>query len=100
MQNSETNKNYQNGIPLYNLKVGDMISTDHGFGLITKITGRKYYYKVLYGRDKSTAQHAVSREDFWQMAEDGQSFNNLIVHYSPDMRYRRKRKIEMQEQKL
>jgi hypothetical protein len=51
MQNSETNKNYQNGIPVYNLKVGDMISTDHGFGLITKITGRKYYYKVLHGRD-------------------------------------------------
>ena len=97
MLNEFLNKNYQNGVPAYSLKGGDMFSTDHGFGLITKITGRKYYYKVIVGKERNTTQHGITREDFWKMLDDSQNYNNLTLYYGPNMKYRRKRKIEMQD---
>ena len=99
MLNESLNKNYQNGVPAYSLKVGDMFSTDHGFGLITKITSRKYYYRVISGKEseKGYGDFGMHREDFWRMADDAQTFNNLTLYYSPDMKYRRKRKLEVQD---
>ena len=72
MLNEPLNKNHQNGIPAYSLKVGDMFSTDHGFGLITKITSRKYYYRVIAGSEskKGYSDFGIPREEFWKMADD------------------------------
>ena len=97
MLNAPLNKNHQYGIPAYSLKVGDMFSTDHGFGLITKITSRKYYYRVIAGSEskKGYSDFGIPREDFWKMAADAAAFNNLTLYYSPDMKYRRKRKLEV-----
>jgi len=95
MRNEPVSLYNLNGIPAYGLKVGDLFSTDHGFGLITRITSRKYYYQVVGGKEKSSAQYGLYRKDFWNMADDSAKFNNLVVHYSPETKYRRKRKIEM-----
>ena len=87
--------------PIYNLKGGDMISTDHGFGVIIKITSTKYWYQVAIRNDALSGahdgfEHAISRKEFWNMIENKEKFNNVTIHYTSDMRYRRKRKaIEM-----
>jgi len=86
---------HENGTPMYSLKVGDMFSTDHGFGLITKITSRKYYYQIAAGTKAYQSVYGVPRQEFWLMADDSVKFNNLTIHYGPEMRYRRRRKVEL-----
>jgi len=88
---------------IYNLKIGDMIETTHGFGVITKITSKKYYYRVLSHKHSNRwdSEHGIERSTFWQMLDQAEEYNELKIHYSSDMKYRRKRKkIEVQDKEV
>ena len=77
----------------YNLRVGDMFETKSGFGLITKVTSKKYYYTVISDEKMMGAgPYPIEKERFWETLVD-EDKEDLTIHYSSDMRYRRKKLI-------
>lgn len=81
----------------YNLKIGDMIESGRGYGIVTKITAKHYHYNIFKhktdcGRPPDFSfVHRVHRDTFWS-AVDSPALS-ARVHYSLDMKWRRKRKI-------
>ena len=77
----------------YNLRVGDMFETNSGFGLITKVTSKKYYYKVVSSEQAIKGDsYPIDKDRFWDIFVD-EDKEKVTIHYSPDMKYRRKKLI-------
>ncbi len=66
----------------YNAKVGDVVVTNIGSGLLIRETRQKWFY-VTNNRKSS-----ISKEEFWNLVDLGQ----MKIHYAEDKKYRRLKK--------
>lgn len=66
----------------YNVKPGDMITTDIGSGFLTKET-RAYWFYLFKSRI-----NRIKKSHFWQMVDCG----NMKINYADNKKYRRVQK--------
>lgn len=66
----------------YNVKVGDVVVTNIGSGLLIRETRQKWFY-VMNNRKSS-----MSKDEFWNLVDLGQ----MRIQYAEDKKYRRLKK--------
>ncbi len=78
--------------PIYNLRPGDLIESALGFGIIIKVTAKNIRYFYLADKNGRTPKNVdgaiIGKKSLWEKIDEGVA----KVHYSPNLKYRRKRK--------
>ena len=80
--------------PIYNIRTGDLLESPKGFGIVTQVTSKNIRYFYLADKNGGPVSNRdgakIAKEFLWEKIEEGEA----ILHYSPNMKYRRKRKKE------
>jgi hypothetical protein len=83
--------------PIYNIRTGDLLESSKGFGIVVQVTSKNILYFYLadkHGGPVSNCDGAkIEKQFLWEKIEEGEA----TLHYSPSMKYRRKRKKEQEK---